>query len=324
MKKAILLVNLGSPTEPTAPSIAAYLREFLSDRRVVDIPALLWQPILRGIILRTRPPKLAPKYKAIWRADGAPLKSITKQQARLLGERLAAQGVPVYWAMRYQEPSIKDTLQQIHADGCTDVLVVPMYPQFSHTTTSTVTDEITRVLKNIPLNIQTIEQYHAHSMYIDALKQSVLQHWATVGRPDFAAGERLLLSFHGLPIRNIERGDPYQAQCVRTYELLTQTLNLSSNEVNIAYQSRFGAQKWLQPSTQATLEQYAAQNCTRVDVICPGFPADCLETLEEIAVELKAVYEEKGGKNYHYIECLNTNQAHIGMLHQLVARFVRG
>ncbi|MGL4768313.1 MAG: ferrochelatase [Formosimonas sp.] len=319
MKKAIVLVNLGSPSEPTAPSIAAYLREFLSDRRVVDLPPLLWQPILRGIILRTRPVKLVPQYRAIWRVDGAPLKSITAVQARLLGERL---NQTVYWAMRYQEPSIRDTLRQVVADGCTDALIVPMYPQFSHTTTSTVTDEVARVVRDLPLNVQTVGDYHAHPLYIEALKLSVQAHWRSVGRLDFAAGERLLLSFHGLPMRNIERGDPYQAQCERTHALLAAALGLDAQQVGLAYQSRFGAQKWLQPSTQATLEQYATQGCTRVDVLCPGFAADCLETLEEVALELKAAYEAKGGTHYHYIECLNGQAAHIDMLHALVADFM--
>ena len=320
MKTAVLLVNLGSPTEPTAPSIAAYLREFLSDRRVVDIPPLLWQPILRGIILRRRPAKLVPKYQAIWRSAGAPLKAITAQQASRLGEQLSAHNIAVYWAMRYQEPSIADVWSRMTADGIERVVLLPLYPQFSHTTTSTVTDEVQRVLQAQPsnLSVQTIRDYHADALYIDALKVSVLAHWAKVGKPDFAAGERVVLSFHGLPIRNIERGDPYQAQCERTTELLRKALGLTANEVKLAYQSRFGAQKWLQPSTQATLEQLAAQQCTRVDVLCPGFAADCLETLEEVAIELKEVFEQAGGRSYHYIPCLNDNTAHISMLQYLV------
>ena len=321
---AILLVNLGSPTEPTRESIAAYLREFLSDRRVVDIPALLWQPILRGIILRTRPAKLVPKYLSVWRADGAPLKSITAQQARALEAALsdlpaASQKRRVYWAMRYQLPSMRDVLMQIANDGHSHVQVLPMYPQFSHTTTSTVTDELARVLKQekLALEVTTLAPYFDHPAYIDALKASVEAHWARVGRPDFAAGERVLLSFHGLPIRNIKRGDPYQAQCEQTYALLTQALGLSPSEVLLAYQSRFGAQKWLQPSTQATLEMLAQQGCARVDVLCPGFAADCLETLEEVAIELKEVFGHKGGGAYHYIECLNDAPEHVALLAQL-------
>ena len=320
MKTAVLLVNLGSPTEPTAPSIAAYLREFLSDRRVVDIPPLLWQPILRGIILRRRPAKLVPKYQAIWRSAGAPLKAITAQQASRLGEQLSAHNIAVYWAMRYQEPSIADVWSRMTADGIERVVLLPLYPQFSHTTTSTVSDEVQRVMsaQQSRLEVHTIADYHADALYIDALKASVLAHWAKVGVPDFAVGERVVLSFHGLPIRNIERGDPYQAQCERTTQLLTQALGLTANEVKLAYQSRFGAQKWLQPSTQASLEQLAAQKCTRVDVLCPGFAADCLETLEEVAIELKEVFEHAGGRSYHYIPCLNDDEAHIAMMQHLV------
>lgn len=317
---AILLVNLGSPSEPTEASIAAYLREFLSDRRVVNLHPLLWQPILRGFVLRTRPSKLVPKYQAIWREDGAPLISITAQQAARLNEQLLEKNIKVYWAMRYQNPSIAETLQKIYQDAHQKVLVLPMYPQFSHTTTSTVVDEINRVLEvnNYPLNVEIVAPYYQHSSYINALKQSILAHWQVVGRPDFAAGDRLLLSFHGLPIRNIERGDPYQSHCIRTYELLMTALGLSTQEVQIAYQSRFGAQKWLQPSTQSSLEYLAKQKCKRVDVVCPGFPADCLETLEEIAVELKKVYLASGGENHHYIAALNDGNAHIDMMAQLI------
>lgn len=321
---AILLVNLGSPSEPTEASITAYLREFLSDRRVVDLPAFFWQPILRGIVLRTRPSKLVPKYQAIWREDGSPLVSITAQQAARLNEQLLEKNIKVYWAMRYQNPSIAETLQKIHQDAHQQVLVLPMYPQFSHTTTSTMVDEINRVLKvkKYRLNVEVIASYYQHPSYINALKQSVLAHWQNVGQPDFVAGDRLLLSFHGLPVKNIEHGDPYQSHCIHTYELLMVALGLTAQEVQIAYQSRFGAQKWLQPSTQSSLECLAKQKCKRVDVICPGFPADCLETLEEIAVELKNVYLLAGGKNYHYITCLNDNETHIDMMTQLVKPYV--
>lgn len=323
-RTAILLVNLGSPNEPTAPSIAAYLREFLSDRRVVNLPPWLWQPILRLIILRTRPKKLVAKYQAIWRADGAPLKSITAQQAARLGEHFSSQSHAVYWAMRYQSPSIEQVLQQIHNDGHQRVVVLPMYPQFSHTTTSTVADEMTRALNTAAysLDVAIVAPYYQHPSYIEALKQSVLIHWQMVGRPDFEAGERLLLSFHGLPIRNIELGDPYQDHCMSTHVLLANALGLSTDEVLIAYQSRFGAQKWLQPATQSVLEKLAEQLCQRVDVICPGFPADCLETLEEIALELKDVYLSKGGAQYHYIECLNDGREHVLMMAQLLEPYL--
>jgi ferrochelatase len=332
-KKAILLLNLGSPDAPTVPAIARYLGEFLSDRRVVDIPALLWQPILRGIILRTRPAKLMPLYEMIWDKsvaleNGAPLKAITLAQANALRERLSAQNTSVYWAMRYQNPSIASVLEQMANDGVTDITVLPLYPQYSLTTTETGVEAIANALSDMHkarklhsneqiFNITTIHDYHTHPAYISALAQSVQAHWQAHGRPDFAAGDKLLLSFHGLPERNIKRGDPYQSQCQATYQALTQALNLTTEQVRIGYQSRFGKQKWIEPYTQATLEQLAKNSTRRVDVICPGFSADCLETLEEIAHQLKAVFLEAGGQDYQYIPCLNAQPAHIEMMVQL-------
>jgi ferrochelatase len=335
-KNAVLLINLGSPDAPTAPAIARYLGEFLSDRRVVDIPKLLWQPILRGIILRIRPKKLVPLYEMIWDKNvapenGAPLKAITLAQAEALSARLATTNTAVYWAMRYQNPSIASVLERMANDGVTDVTVLPLYPQYSRTTTETAFDAIASALNQIhkqrgnsrrsePLfKLHTIQEYHAHPMYIAALAQSVRAYWQAHGQPNFAAGDKLLLSFHGLPERNIKKGDPYQNQCEATHRLLTQALNLNSEQVLIAYQSRFGKQKWIEPYTQATLEQLAKTGTKRVDVMCPGFAADCLETLEEIAHQLKAVFLESGGKDYHYIACLNTQPAHIEMMAQLVA-----
>ena len=325
IQNAVLLVNLGSPDEPTAPAIARYLAEFLGDRRVVDIPKLLWWPILHGIILRTRPPKLVEKYAAIWQAEGAPLKAITAAQARALDARMnqemtkGEKNIGVYWAMRYQNPAVADVLQRIVADGFSHVRVIPMYPQYSMTTTATVVDALKAALAQHQLSItyDLVEDYHAHSGYIEALKASVINHWQARGRPDFASGDVLLLSFHGLPERNVQRGDPYQTQCIRTAELLRQALSLTEKEVRLSFQSRFGAQKWLQPYTQATLEQLADTGTRRVDVMCPGFAADCLETLEEVNIELRDVFMARGGTVYHYLPCLNTEPAHIDLLRDL-------
>lgn len=319
---AVLLVNLGSPDEPTAPAIARYLAEFLGDRRVVDIPKLLWWPILHGIILRTRPPKLVEKYAAIWQAEGAPLKAITAAQAQALSARMDQEGEKgrrVYWAMRYQNPPVADVLKRIVADGFNHVRVIPMYPQYSMTTTATVDDALkaAMVQHKLPLTYDVVENYHAHPAYIEALKASVLKHWQVHGRPDFTAGDVLLLSFHGLPERNVQRGDPYQTQCVHTAALLRQALGLTENEVKLSFQSRFGAQKWLQPYTQATLELLADKGTRRVDVMCPGFAADCLETLEEVNIELREVFMARGGVDYHYLPCLNTEPAHIDLLRDL-------
>lgn len=318
-RRAILLVNLGSPDEPTAPAIARYLAEFLGDRRVVDIPKLLWWPILHGIILRTRPPKLVEKYKKVWQAEGAPLKAITAAQAKALSSRMADSGAQIYWAMRYQNPSVREVLSQIAQDGFQHVRVIPMYPQYSMTTTATVDDALQAAIKadKLPLSYDMLDNFHDHPAYIQALKASIAQHWQAHGQPNFAAGDKLLLSFHGLPIRNIERGDPYQKHCMRTYELLIQALGLTEKDVQVSFQSRFGAQKWLQPSTQATLENFAQQGVQRVDVMCPGFSADCLETLEEVNIELRHVFLERGGKEYGYIPCLNTDESHIAMLEVL-------
>lgn len=336
-KSAVLLINLGSPDAPTAPAIARYLGEFLSDRRVVDIPKLLWQPILRGIILRVRPAKLVPLYEMIWDKNvapenGAPLKAITLAQAEALSARLTVSNMAVYWAMRYQNPSIASALQRMADDGVTDVTVLPLYPQYSFTTTETAFDAIASALKQIhkqrgdsqnsaPLfKLHTIQEYHAHPAYIAALVQSVQAYWQAHGQPDFARGDKLLLSFHGLPERNIKRGDPYQTQCEATHRLLAQALGLNTEQVLIGYQSRFGKQKWIEPYTQATLEQLAKTGTKRVDVMCPGFSADCLETLEEIAHQLKATFIEAGGQDYRYIPCLNAQPAHIDMMAQLVSK----
>lgn len=326
-KRAVLLINLGSPDAPTPEAIARYLGEFLSDRRVVDIPKLLWQPILRGIILRTRPRKLAPRYAMIWNHEvapenGAPLKAITFAQAHALAARLESEHVRVYWAMRYQNPAIADVLQQIAADGITNLAVLPMYPQFSYTTTQTAFDALnlaqTQVQTHTPaLSITTCTEYATHPLYIQALSDSVRAHWKVQGIPNFATGDRVLLSFHGLPERNIKLGDPYQKHCEATHQALAATLDLPLTHIQIAYQSRFGKQKWIGPSTHNTLEHFAQTGCQRVDVLCPGFAADCLETLEEVAHELKDVYLAAGGQRYHYIPCLNSSPAHIELMAQL-------
>ncbi len=330
--QAILLVNLGSPDAPTAPAIARYLGEFLGDRRVVDIPKWLWYPILHGIILRRRPARLVPLYEMIWNHDvapenGAPLKAITLAQAEALQQHLdthhSDQTFKIYWAMRYQNPALGAVLQQIADDDVQEIVVLPLYPQYSMTTTETVFDEIDRQIRarGLSLKQNRITEYPTHPLYIQALVQSIQAYWQTHGQPDFAAGDRLLLSFHGLPERNIRLGDPYQAQCNATRRALTEALHdalgVPPSAVEIAYQSRFGAQKWLQPYAIETLTQLAQSGARRVDVLCPGFSADCLETLEEVAHQLKAVFLDAGGTQYHYIPCLNTDNAHIEMMAQL-------
>ena len=327
--QAILLINLGSPDAPTAPAIARYLAEFLGDRRVVDIPKWLWYPILHGIILRRRPARLVPLYEMIWNHDvapenGAPLKAITQAQASALQQHLdahhGAQAFKVYWAMRYQNPAIGAVLQRIADEGIQEVIVLPLYPQYSMTTTETVFDEIDRQIRARGLRLQQrrITEYPTHPQYIQALVQSIQAYWQTHGTPDFAAGDRVLLSFHGLPERNVRLGDPYQAQCNATRHALTEALRdalgVPPSAVHIAYQSRFGAQKWIQPYAMEALTQLAQSGARRVDVLCPGFSADCLETLEEIAIQAAQVFQAHGGAALRYIPCLNASDAHADAL----------
>ena len=330
-KTAVLLINLGSPDAPTAPAIARYLREFLSDRRVVDLPKWLWSPILNGIILRRRPARLVPLYEMIWNHEvapenGAPLKAITQAQAEALQDYFSQNNLNhlrVYWTMRYQNPSIASVLRQIAHDGMDRVVLLPLYPQYSLTTTETALEEVERqiIAQKLSLTTHTVRDYPEHPAYIAALAQSIQRYWQAHGQPDFAQGDKLLLSFHGIPERNVRRGDPYQAQCEATHRALsaalTAALNLPSDAVLMSYQSRFGAQKWLQPYSIDRLTQLAQSGTRRVDVLCPGFSADCLETLEEVAHQLKAVFLDKGGQGYRYIPCLNTDPSHIEMMAQL-------
>ena len=335
-KTAVLLINLGSPDAPTAPAIARYLREFLSDRRVVDLPKWLWSPILNGIILRRRPARLVPLYEMIWNHEiapenGAPLKAITLAQAEALQDYFTQNNLNhlrVYWAMRYQNPSIGSVLRQIVDDGIKRVVLLPLYPQYSLTTTETALEEVQRQISayNLSLTVQTVLEYPTHPAYLQALVQSIQAYWQGNGQPDFVNGDKLLLSFHGIPERNVRLGDPYQAQCEATHRALstalTAALNLPNDAVLMSYQSRFGAQKWLQPYSTNTLTHLAQSGTRRVDVLCPGFSADCLETLEEVAHQLKAVFLDNGGQSYHYIPCLNTDHAHIEMMAKLTQQIL--
>lgn len=320
MSQGILLVNLGTPVEPTAPALRRYLAEFLGDRRVVDLPRLLWWPILHGIILRTRPARSAEKYAKIWTRDGSPLKIHTERQAKLvkglLGQR-GIQDVSVAWAMRYGQPSIASALDQLTRDGARRIVVLPLYPQFSGSTTLSTRDAVAAWQRRNPdaPEILEIPDYHEDAAWIAALRQSVLDHWMQQGRPD-----RLIMSFHGIPRRAVEKGDPYESQCRRSAELLARELNLPARDWLLTFQSRFGAAEWLQPYTQPTLEQLARDGVKCVDVICPGFAADCLETLEEIAMECRAAFLAAGGREFRYIPCLNERPDWIAALTDLALR----
>jgi ferrochelatase len=321
MSTAVLLVNLGTPEAPTAPALRRYLKQFLSDPRVVEIPRPIWWLILNGIILNVRPKKSARKYAQIWTPDGSPLKVHTEKQAKLLRGALGHAGHPdiaVAWAMRYGEPAVANMLDKLQAEGAKRILVLPLYPQYAASTTASTFDAVAAWLKtrrNLP-ELQLVRDYHDHPGYIGALAQSVLDHWMAHGRPDDSY--RLMMSFHGLPKRCTDLGDPYQSECLATGRLLAQALGLTEQQYAITFQSRFGAAEWLQPYTQPTLEDYARAGVKRVDVICPGFAGDCLETLEEIGLECRDAYLQAGGGEFRYIPCLNERADWIAALTQMV------
>ncbi|RYF67146.1 MAG: ferrochelatase, partial [Comamonadaceae bacterium] len=297
-RTAVLWCNLGSPDEPTARAVRPYLSQFLHDHRVVEIPRAVWCLILHGIILRTRPAKSAAKYASIWLPEGSPLKVWTKKQAVMLAGWLGERGhrLTVRDAMRYANPSISSRLDALQAEGVTRVLVLQAYPQYSATTTASVIDAVaawSRKVRRLP-EFRFVNDYHDDDAYIEALAQRVTAYWQDHGRPD-----QLVMSFHGIPARNIALGDPYQTQCLETARLLAARLQLSAAQHRVTFQSRFGRAKWLEPYTEPTLRELGAAGVNRVDVICPGFPADCLETLEEIAMEGRDAFLHAGGKEFH-------------------------
>ena len=306
-RTALLLVNLGTPDAPTPQALRRYLAEFLSDPRVVEIPRALWWLILHGVILRVRPAKSAAKYAGIWTTAGSPLAVWTAKQAKLLQGYLGERGhsppaLLVRYAMRYGQPSIASALDELKAANATRILVLPLYPQYAAATSASVNDAVMdwmRVQRRQP-ELRLVNHYHDDAGYIDALAARVRSHWMTYGR-----GDRLVLSFHGLPERSLRLGDPYHCECHVTARLLRERLGLAESELQVTFQSRFGKAKWLTPYTEPTLLALAAQGVKRVDVMCPGFAADCLETLEEINQEVRNAFLAAGGESFHYIECLN-------------------
>jgi ferrochelatase len=309
-KLGVLLTNLGTPEAPTAAALRRYLAEFLSDVRVVDRPRWLWLPILHGIILRIRPRRSARAYRRIWTDEGSPLLVYGQRLRTALQSHLSAT-VPVVLAMRYGRPSLADGLARLRDEGVGRILVLPLYPQYSVSTTASTFDAIATVWrrwKYLP-EMRMVMDYHDYDTYIQALADSVNDYWSTHGR-----GERLLLSFHGTPEAMREAGDPYYEQCLQTARLLCQRLQLDDDQCLTSFQSRFGPEAWLQPYTDKTLETLASQGIERVDVICPGFSLDCLETLEEMAMENRELFLHAGGKEFHYIPALNDSEGHAAML----------
>jgi protoporphyrin/coproporphyrin ferrochelatase len=320
---AVLYCNLGTPDEPTAPAVRRYLAQFLSDPRVVEIPRLVWLPLLYGVILPLRASRSAAKYASIWTAEGSPLKSWTDKQAKLLQGWLGEQGhrVKVRYAMRYGQPSIASQLDALKADGATRILIVPAYPQYSSTTTASIIDAVTQWtagVRSLP-ELRFVNRYHDDRAYVDALARRIERHWRDHGRAD-----HLVMSFHGVPERTLRLGDPYHCECQKTARLLASRLALPKEQYTLTFQSRFGKAKWIEPYTEPTLRALARRGVARVDVVCPGFTSDCLETLEEIGIEGRQAFLTSGGKEFHYIPCLNDDAAWIGALGMLTEKHLAG
>lgn len=316
-RTGILLLNLGTPDAPTPKAVRRYLKEFLSDPRVVEIPRLIWWPILNGIILNVRPAQSARKYASVWTTEGSPLRAHTERQAKLVTGYLSREvrtPFTVAWAMRYGAPSIAEGLTELRNAACDRILVVPLYPQYAASTTATAYDEIARVMleqRNLPA-LRTVRSFHRHPGYIAALADSVRRHWAQNGR-----GDTLLMSFHGLPRYTLEKGDPYFCECHVTGRLLAEALELEDDAWRLSFQSRFGRTEWLRPYTVEVLADLAKAG-RKIDVICPGFVSDCLETLEEIGIEGRDLFLQAGGGSYSLIPCLNENDAWISALTALI------
>jgi len=314
----VLIVNLGTPDAAEAGAVRRYLAEFLSDRRVVEIPPILWQPILRGIILRTRPKKSAHAYTQVWREDGSPLAAITMQQADALRGKFG-EGVVVEHAMRYGRPAIAEKLAAMKAAGCERILIAPLYPQYCAATTATANDAAFAALAAMRWQpaIRTLPPYYDDPAYIGALKASVEK---ALGALSFSP-DAIIASFHGMPRRTLERGDPYHCHCQKTARLLSEALN---RELIVSFQSRFGRAKWLEPATDTTLASLPGKGVKRIAIVAPGFSADCLETLEELAIRGRETFLAAGGSDFAYLPCLNADASGMEMLHHLLQRELAG
>ncbi|MCE7950168.1 MAG: ferrochelatase [Xanthomonadales bacterium PRO7] len=318
---AVLLLNLGTPSAPTVPAVRIYLAQFLSDRRVIDYPRWLWWPILHGVILRLRPRRSARAYAKIWTPQGSPLLVNTMALAKKLGVDPAMAGLRVVAAMTYGEPAIPEAIRALVNDGAQRILVLPLFPQYSATSTAAALDVVFAALRaerRVP-EICTVADYHDAPDYIGALAASVEKYWFTHGR-----GERLLLSFHGIPERYVSMGDPYRDQCLASANLLRERLGMAESDLAITFQSRVGREPWLAPYTDATLAQLAQSGVRHVQVLCPGFAVDCLETLEEIAILGREQFLAAGGQRLDYIPALNDSAAQVRLMTSLIRRHTQG
>ncbi|MDO8954679.1 MAG: ferrochelatase [Gammaproteobacteria bacterium] len=313
-KIGILVSNLGTPEAPTPKAVRKYLAQFLSDKRVITKPTWLWWPILHGIILRIRPKRSAHAYQKIWMAEGSPLLVYSKQQVKLLQAELG-ENYHVVLGMRYGRPSLAEAMLELYKSGVNKIVVLPLYPQYSMTTTASTYDEIGRllVLWPKPPVMQCIHTYYDDPLYLQTVADSISKFWAEHGKPD-----KLLMSFHGLPQSYVDKGDPYYDQCIGTATKIAALLKLDSKEWQITFQSRLGVEPWLQPYTDKTMASLPADGIKNIHVVCPGFPSDCLETLEEIAMQNRDIFIENGGQEFHYIPALNVSHAHIELLKKLV------
>jgi len=316
----VLLTNLGSPDQPTRRAVRKYLAEFLADPRVVEIPRLLWLPILHGIILNTRPSKSARLYQAIWTTEGSPLIHNTRLQKtglqQLLNAKFDTSSIDVEFAMRYGSPSIDNGLNNLLENGAEKIIVLPLYPQYAGSTTGSTFDAISRYLTKrrwLP-ELHFVNNYHDLPGFIQACAARIKAHWQQHSRAD-----KLVLSFHGLPRAHLDNGDPYHCQCHKTARLLAEQLDLQEQDYLVTFQSRFGKQEWLKPYTDQTLARLPELGVSSVDVFCPGFASDCLETLEEIAIQNREIFIEAGGKSFSYIEALNDSPEHIEALEEIVS-----
>jgi ferrochelatase len=317
-KIGVLLINLGTPDAPDAGAVRRYLAEFLSDPRVVEIPAFAWKPILHGIILRTRPKKSAHAYKQVWTNEGSPLAAIAKRQADALRQRIGGE-VQVEFAMRYGNPGIAAAIERLVRSGCTRILAAPLYPQYCAATTATANDAVFAALAamRVQPTLRTLPPYYDDPLYIDALAASISRQLAGL---DFEP-QKLLLSFHGMPQRTLEKGDPYHCHCQKTARLLGERLAIPTD---IAFQSRFGRAKWLEPATDAMLAAYPTQGVTKLAIAAPGFAADCLETLEELGIRGREQFLDAGGTHFARLDCLNDSAQSMDMLEAVISRELAG
>jgi len=321
----VLLVNLGTPDSANAKGVRAYLKEFLSDPRVIEKQGLLWKLALNGIILRTRPRRKARDYQKIWNLEKneSPLKTVTRAQSDKLAAAIADNShVVVDWAMRYGNPSIRSRIEALTAQGCNRLLVVPLYPQYSAATSATVCDEVFRVLSDMRAqpSLRVTPPYYDDPDYIEALAVSINAHLTTLAFQP----ELIVASFHGMPQQYIDKGDPYQAQCIATTDALRRRLGLDDARLRLTFQSRFGFDQWLQPYTDQTVAQLAKDGVRRIAIVTPGFSADCLETLEEIAQENAEIFRHNGGEEFAAIPCLNDSDAGMDVIRQMVLRELQG